>query len=133
MYKMSKKQKLEKQKQKQQEEARIKKLCNSIERTAKSRISKCSNQHKNKSKDKILDIQNLYTIESSNKIPTSDKIVYVPNKRSMLDPMSLQNESESTRKEIIAKSKRIAPAFNKGGYTYMGSNTDELKNTRRER
>ncbi len=44
--------------------------------------------------------------------------------RSIMDPVALQQESEATRAEIIAKSKRLAPAYNKGAVQYISDETD---------
>lgn len=43
---------------------------------------------------------------------------------SVMDPVSLQKESPATRDAIIAKSKRIAIAYNKGAYQYVTDDTD---------
>lgn len=49
---------------------------------------------------------------------------YHPTKKSIMDPVSLSKESEETRTEIIAKSKRIAIAYSKGAYQYVSDGTD---------
>ena len=36
----------------------------------------------------------------------------------------LQNESKEVRQEIINKSQRVAPAYNKGGYQFISPETD---------
>ena len=38
--------------------------------------------------------------------------------------VNLHKESEATQKEIIAKSKRLAPAYNKGAYQYITPGSD---------
>lgn len=43
---------------------------------------------------------------------------------SIMDPRKLSQESEEVRNEIIAKSKRITVAYNKGGYQYITDGTD---------
>ena len=43
---------------------------------------------------------------------------------SVMDPMSLAKESKETRAAIIAKSKRIAIAYNKGAAQYISDDTD---------
>ena len=44
--------------------------------------------------------------------------------KSIMDPFNLQKESEEVREAIIAKSKRVAIAYNKGGYVYLTDDTD---------
>jgi hypothetical protein len=44
--------------------------------------------------------------------------------KSIMDPFNLQKESEEVREAIIAKSKRVAIAYNKGGYQYLTDDTD---------
>jgi len=43
---------------------------------------------------------------------------------SVMDPMSLAKETPEVRAAIIAKSKRIAIAYNKGAYQYVTDDTD---------
>ena len=45
-------------------------------------------------------------------------------KRSVMDPRAWVNEDPATVAEIVAKSTRVAPAFNKGGYVYLTEETD---------
>jgi hypothetical protein len=45
-------------------------------------------------------------------------------KTSIMDPFNLRKESADVQEAIIAKSKRIAIAYNKGGYQYMTDETD---------
>jgi hypothetical protein len=49
---------------------------------------------------------------------------FVPARISMTDPMTLAKESPETQAAIIAKSKRIAIAFNKGAYQYVSDESD---------
>ena len=44
--------------------------------------------------------------------------------KSIMDPFNLQKESEEVQEAIIAKSKRVAIAYNKGGYQYLTDDTD---------
>jgi len=44
--------------------------------------------------------------------------------RSVMDPRRWEGESAETIREIRAKSTRVAPAFNKGGYVYLTEETD---------
>lgn len=44
--------------------------------------------------------------------------------RSVMDPVSLAKESPEVRDAIIAKSKRLAPAYNKGAVQYVSDETD---------
>lgn len=44
--------------------------------------------------------------------------------KSIMDPFNLQKESEEVQEAIIAKSKRVAIAYNKGGYQYISDETD---------
>jgi hypothetical protein len=41
-----------------------------------------------------------------------------------MDPVALAKESPETQAAIIAKSKRIAIAYNKGAYQYVTDETD---------
>jgi hypothetical protein len=41
-----------------------------------------------------------------------------------MDPISLAKESPEVRAAIIAKSMRIAPAYNKGAAQYLSDETD---------
>lgn len=45
-------------------------------------------------------------------------------KTSIMDPFNLRKETEATQEAIIAKSKRIASLYNKGGIQYMTEQTD---------
>lgn len=45
-------------------------------------------------------------------------------RNSVMDPASLAKEPEHVREAIIAKSKRIAIAYNKGAYQYVTDETD---------
>jgi hypothetical protein len=47
---------------------------------------------------------------------------FVVGRTSIMDPINLSKESPEIQKAIIEKSKRIAPAFNKGALQYV---TDE--------
>lgn len=61
----------------------------------------------------------------TNAIPslvTTGKVACSSN--SVMDPMNLQKESPETQAAIIAKSKRIAIAFNKGSYQYVTDDAD---------
>jgi hypothetical protein len=49
---------------------------------------------------------------------------FVPAIKSMMNPVTLAQESEETRNEIIAKSKRIAIAYSKGAYQYITDDAD---------
>lgn len=44
--------------------------------------------------------------------------------RSVMDPVSLAKETPEVRDAIIAKSKRLAPAYNKGAVQYVSDETD---------
>ena len=44
--------------------------------------------------------------------------------RSVMDPVALQKESPEVRAQILAKSQRIAIAYNKGAYQYVTEETD---------
>lgn len=57
-------------------------------------------------------------------VPSHHTTNYVPEKLSVMNPMSLAKESEETREAIIAKSKRIAIAYSKGAYQYVTDDTD---------
>lgn len=49
---------------------------------------------------------------------------HVASVRSIMDPRALANESPETRREIISKSKRIAPAYSKGAYQLITEGMD---------
>jgi hypothetical protein len=53
-----------------------------------------------------------------------DRVGGGAHRKSMTDPMFLAGEKEETRNEIIAKSKRVAVAYNKGAYQYISSAED---------
>ena len=44
---------------------------------------------------------------------------FIPNRTGMMDPTKLAKESPEVQEAIIAKSKRLAPAFNKGAVQYI--------------
>lgn len=46
------------------------------------------------------------------------------SRNSVMEPMNLAKESDEVREAIIAKSKRIAIAYNKGAYQYVTDDTD---------
>lgn len=48
----------------------------------------------------------------------------VAGNRSIMDPHNLNKESPETREAILNKSKRIAVAYNKGGYQYVTDGAD---------
>lgn len=61
----------------------------------------------------------------TNAIPslvTTGKVACSSN--SVMDPMNLQKESPETQAAIIAKSKRLAPAYNKGAVQYLSEEVD---------
>lgn len=43
---------------------------------------------------------------------------------SVMDPVNLARETPAVRDAIIAKSKRLAPAYNKGAVQYVSDETD---------
>lgn len=49
---------------------------------------------------------------------------FVPARTSVMDAANLARESEEVRAAIIAKSKRIAPQFNKGADQYITEESD---------
>jgi hypothetical protein len=53
---------------------------------------------------------------------------YVPAKPSVMDPRCLESEPSSVKNAILDKSRRIAPAYNKGPANYVtdGSDPTEL-------
>lgn len=57
-------------------------------------------------------------------LPSLEGCESFTTQQSVMDPMSLAKESVETRAAIIAKSKRIAIAYNKGGYQYVTDDTD---------
>ena len=49
---------------------------------------------------------------------------FVPNRTGVMDAAFLAKESPEVREAIIAKSKRIAIAYNKGAYQYVSDESD---------
>jgi hypothetical protein len=44
--------------------------------------------------------------------------------KNIMDPLNLSRMSEEDREKVIAKSKRVAIVYNKGGYQYLTDETD---------
>lgn len=44
--------------------------------------------------------------------------------KSIMDPLALSRMSEKDRESVIAKSKRVAIVYNKGGYQFISDETD---------
>lgn len=49
---------------------------------------------------------------------------FSPARNSVMDAAQLAKEAPEVRDAIIAKSKRLAPAFNKGAYQYVSDEAD---------
>jgi len=49
---------------------------------------------------------------------------FIPNRTGMMDPAKLAKESPEVRDAIIAKSKRLAPAYSKGAVQYITDDAD---------
>jgi hypothetical protein len=49
---------------------------------------------------------------------------FIPSRTGMMDPAKLAKESPEVRDAIIAKSKRLAPAYNKGAVQYITDDAD---------
>jgi hypothetical protein len=49
---------------------------------------------------------------------------FVPSRTSVMDPVMLARESPEVQQQIIAKSKRLAPQFNKGAVQYITEEQD---------
>lgn len=64
----------------------------------------------------------------------SNIVGHATAKPGILDRLTLDKESPATQRAIQEKAMRVAPAYNKGGYTYEGAAlADTLKtNKRRE-
>ena len=58
------------------------------------------------------------------KIPSLDTTANSTSTKSMMDPVALQKETPEVRKAIIAKSKRLAIAYNKGPVMFITDETD---------
>jgi hypothetical protein len=58
------------------------------------------------------------------RIPSLETSASNTSTNSMMDPVALQKETPQVREAIIAKSKRIAIAYNKGAYQYVSDETD---------
>jgi hypothetical protein len=61
-----------------------------------------------------------------NTVSKETKIVdpYSCAKRSIMDPRVLANEKPEVREAILAKSRRLMPLYNKGGYQYVTDGED---------
>lgn len=57
------------------------------------------------------------------KLPSLETSVSNTHTNSMMDPVALQKEAPDVRRAIIAKSKRLAVAYNKGPVMFI---TDEI-------
>jgi hypothetical protein len=63
-----------------------------------------------------------------------DRVSHIPSKvstkhsdcsrKSVMDPLFLEKESPEVREKIIEKSRKIAPAYNKGAVQYVTDGTD---------
>jgi len=62
------------------------------------------------------------TTEHIKSIESIDAIVC--GRSSIMDPINLNREPEHVREAILAKSKRIAQMYNKGGYQYITDDID---------
>lgn len=63
-------------------------------------------------------------IQDNRKYHSKDTGQGVAGNRSIMDPHNLSKESAETQQAIINKSKRIAVAYNKGGYQYVTDGAD---------
>lgn len=64
-------------------------------------------------------------IRSSSHVKSLEAITPITCARtSIMDRMSLDKEPEHVREQIVAKSKRIAQMYNKGGYQYITDDVD---------
>jgi hypothetical protein len=55
-------------------------------------------------------------------------MTYTATNKSIWEKIRLGNEKPETVKAIIAKSKRIAPAYSKGAVQYLGDDPDVIRN-----
>lgn len=63
--------------------------------------------------------------EENKSIPSVDsKVSGALAVKNIMDPFNLQRLPEKVREEVIAKSKRVAIVYNKGGYQYLTDDTD---------
>jgi hypothetical protein len=62
------------------------------------------------------------TTEHIKSIESTD--IAVCGRNSIMDPINLNREPEHVREAILAKSKRIAQMYNKGGYQYITDDID---------
>lgn len=58
------------------------------------------------------------------KIPSLETTASNTSSNSMMDPVALKKEPLEVRREIIAKSKRLAIAYNKGPIMFITDETD---------
>lgn len=65
---------------------------------------------------------NYKTTEHIKSLETDTKIE--GNRTSIMDPINLNRESKEIQEAILAKSKRIAQMYNKGGYQYITDDID---------
>lgn len=56
--------------------------------------------------------------------PSAHSASGVAAKTSIMDPHNLNRESEEVRQAVLSKSRRVAPAYNKGGYQFITDETD---------
>lgn len=66
-----------------------------------------------------------YRRADTNHIPSLvTATAFVPSRTSVMDPVMLARESPEVQAAIIAKSKRLAPQFNKGAVQYITEEQD---------
>lgn len=58
----------------------------------------------------------------------NESMVYTAGNKSIWEQIRLGNEKPETVKAIIAKSKRIVPAYSKGAYQYLGDDKENIIN-----
>jgi len=58
----------------------------------------------------------------------NESIMYTAGVKSIWEKIRLGNEKPETVNAIIAKSKRIAPAYSKGPVQYLGDDPDVIRN-----
>jgi hypothetical protein len=83
---------------------------------------------------KYMDVRSVYAAsdrrplrpgsEVASTLPSLQHTSCWTSRSSVMDPMSLAKETPEIQDAIIAKSKRIAIAYNKGAYQYVTDGTD---------
>jgi hypothetical protein len=97
------------------------------------KISKPKTRKLVKNKSEKYDPSSDLNYEDRCGVHVSDIIGHATVKPGILDRMTLDKESPETQRAIKEKAMRVAPAYNKGGYTYEGVALAETLKTNKRR